>query len=362
MTLSAAFAARVGDFVLEADLAAADELVVLYGPSGSGKTVTLRALAGLQPVERGRIEIGGRVVVDAAAGIHLPPQERRVGYVVQEPALFPHLDVRRNVLMGVERSREAHARYERLRAMLRIYGLDGRRPHQLSGGQGQRVALARALVRPTEALLLDEPFSALDEALREEMRGELLRLRRELGLPILFVTHDLREAHLLGDRIAVLDQGRVLQFGRRDEVFRRPRSRRVAELTGVRNIVSGVVEGDRVVVGGLALALPPDRPPPAGGGRVDVGVRAERCILRRLDPDAALPRNCFAARVVEDLAFGNAHLLRLEPEGPGPAVLVEVASRPYEVLGVASTRRWVVELPPADLQVMPADGPPPVRQ
>ena len=360
MTLTAAFGTRVGDFDLEVDLAAADELVVLYGPSGSGKTVTLRALAGLQPVERGRIEIGGRVVVDAAAGLHLPPQRRRVGYVVQEPALFPHLDVRRNVLIGVERSREAHARYARLCAMLHIGGLDERRPHQLSGGQSQRVALARALVRPTEALLLDEPFSALDEALREEMRGELLRLRRELGLPILFVTHDLREAHLLGDRIAVLDGGRVLQFDRRDEVFRRPLGRRVAELTGVRNIVAGRVEGGRVVVRGLALALPADRPPPAGAVRVDVGVRAERCILRRLDPDGVLPQNCFVAGVVEDLAFGNAHLLRLEPEGRGPAVLVEVASRPYEVLGVASTRRWVVELPPADLQVMQPDESPAV--
>ena len=356
MTLRAAFSTRAGDFGLEVDVAAADELVVLYGPSGSGKTVTLRALAGLQRVDRGRIEIGGRVVVDVAAGVERPPQQRRVGYVVQEPALFPHLDVRRNVLIGVERSPEAHARYERLRAMLRVAGLDGRRPHQLSGGQAQRVALARALVRPTEALLLDEPFSALDEALREEMRGELLRLRRELGLPILFVTHDLREAHLLGDRIAVLDGGRVLQFDRRDEVFRRPRSRRVAELTGVRNILAGRVEGSRVVVNGLALALPPGRPPPAAG-RVDVGVRAERCVLRRLDPDGALPDNCFVAGVVEDLAFGNAHLLRLEPEAAGPAVLVEVASRPYEVLGVASARRWVVELPPADLLVMPPAGP-----
>ena len=357
MTLRADFGSRVGDFGLEVGIEAADELVVLYGPSGSGKTVTLRALAGLQRVERGRIEIGGRVVVDVAAGVERPPQERRVGYVVQEPALFPHLDVRANVLVGVERSPEAHARYERLRAMLHIGGLDGRRPHQLSGGQSQRVALARALVRPTEALLLDEPFSALDEALREEMRGELLRLRRELRLPILFVTHDLREAHLLGDRIAVLDEGRVLQFDSRDEVFRRPRSRRVAELTGVRNILAGRVEGSRVVVRGLALALPDDRRPPPGTGRVDVGVRAERCVLRRLDPDGALPENCFVAQVVEDLAFGNAHLLRLEPEAAGPAVLVEVASRPYEVLGVASARRWVVELPPADIQVMPPAGP-----
>jgi molybdate transport system ATP-binding protein len=356
VTLRAAFEARVGDFDLAVDLSADDELVVLYGPSGSGKTVTLRAIAGLQPVASGQVEIGGRVVVDTATGVELPPQQRRVGYVVQEPALFPHLDVRRNVLVGVERSAEARARYEQLCAMLHIEGLDERRPHQLSGGQQQRVALARALVRPTEALLLDEPFSALDEALREELRAELLRLRRELGLPILFVTHDLREAHLLGDCIAVLDEGRVLQFDRRDEVFRHPRSRRVAELTGVRNIVAGRFEGGRAVVRGLALTLPEDAPPALDeGSALDVGIRAERCILRRLDPEQPLPPNCFVALVAEDLAFGNAHLLRLEPEGPGPTVLIEVASRPYEVLGVASQQRWVVELPPGDLQLMPAE-------
>jgi molybdate transport system ATP-binding protein len=217
------------------------------------------------------------------------------------------------------------------------------------------VALARALVRPIEALLLDEPFSALDEALREELRAELLRLRRELRLPILFVTHDLREAYLLGDRIAVIDEGRVLQFDSRNEVFQHPRSRRVAELTGVRNIVTGRFEEGRVVVCGLALTLTKDATPVPKGRLLDVGIRAERCILRRLDPDASLPSNCFVALVVEDFAFGNTHLLRLEPEGPGPAVFVEVASRPYEVLGVSSQQRWVVELPPGDLQLMPAE-------
>ncbi len=134
--------------------------------------------------------------------------------------------------------------------------------------------------------------------------------------------------------------------------------RRVAELTGVRNIVSGRVEDGRVLVRGLALTIPEDAAPSGGpaveGSAVDVGIRAERCILRRLDPDATLPPNCFVALVVEDLAFGNAHLLRLVPEGPGPTVLIEVASRPYEVLGVASQPRWVVELPPGDLQLMPA--------
>ena len=352
MTLRVDIRARAGSFALEVAFDAANELVVLYGNSGAGKTLTLSCIAGLTRPDAGQIELGGRVAFDAAAGIDVAPQDRHVGYVVQTTALFPHMTVRRNVLLGVERSPEAAQRFERLRALLGIEDLDERRPHELSGGQQQRVALARALVRPTDALLLDEPFSALDDALRADLRAELLRLRAEYELPIVFVTHDLREAHLLADRVAVLDGGRVLQFGARDEVFRRPASRRVAELTGTRNIFEGRAEGDRIVVAGLALRPSEDA---RASGPVDVAIRAERCNLRRLDPDGELPENCFVANVTHDLAFGNTHTLRLDPEGPGPHVEVEVASRPYEVLGVAERRRWVVELPAADLHVMPRD-------
>ena len=354
MTLRAEIAATVGEFDLAVEVEAADELVVLYGRSGSGKSLTLRAIAGLLRPRGGRIEIGGRSVFDAATGIDMPPQERRVGYVIQELALFPHLNVRRNVLIGLERDPGAPARYEQLTALLSIEGFDERRPHQLSGGQQQRVALARALVRPSDVLLLDEPFSALDEALRSDLRAELLRLRSELQLSIVFVTHDLREAHLLADRIAVLDDGRVLQFGDRDEVFRRPTSRRVAELMGIANLFEGEIRGDRVVVAGLPLSA--SLPAAAATPTVDVAIRAERCILRRVDPDGELPENCFVASVTGDLAFGNTHTLQLEPEGVGPSIAVEVASRPYEVLGIASQARWVVELPASDLHVMPRVG------
>lgn len=349
MTVEVEIGGAIGAFAYDVAFSAGDELLVLYGHSGAGKTVTLRAVAGLERPQRGRIAIAGAAVFDAARGISRPPQARRTGYVVQDAALFPHLDVRHNVLIGVEHSAEARRRWADLRTLLRIEELDERRPHQLSGGQQQRVALARALVRPTDVLLLDEPFSALDDSLREGLRSELVRLHRELALPILFVTHDLREAHLLADRIAVIDDGRILQVDARDRVFRRPLSRRVAELTGVRNLWPGSADGRHVVVAGLPLRLPDDS---RLTGAVDVGIRSERCNLRRLDPDGALPENCFVASVVEELAFGNTHTLVLEPEAVGPRVLVEVAARPYEVLHVADVRRWVVELPPDDLQVM----------
>jgi molybdate transport system ATP-binding protein len=349
MTLRAGFSGHAGDFAYDVAIEAENELLVLYGHSGAGKTITLRTIAGLARPDAGTIEIGGRMVFDHASGIDEPPQRRRAGYVVQEVALFPHLTVERNVLIGVEDSGDARARWGQLRDALHLDGFDARRPHELSGGQQQRVALARALVRPVEVLLLDEPFSALDDALRADLRAELKRLQRDFGIPIVFVTHDLREAHLLADSVAVMDQGRVMQLGARDEVFQHPTERRVAELTGVRNLFEGHATGGRVIVDGLELALP------ANGvdGPVDLGIRSERCILRRFDPDDSPPGNCFVGRLVEELAFGNTHTLRFEPDGVGLRVEVEVAARPYEVLGVAGRDRWVIELPPEDLLVMP---------
>ena len=349
MTVEVAIAGLLGTFEYDVNLEAGGELLVLYGHSGAGKTLTLRAIAGLGGPDRGRIAIDDRPVFESAAGVDLPPQERRTGYVVQDPTLFPHLTVEENVLIGVEESPAAQERYRELQEVLHIGELDARRPHELSGGQQQRVALARALVRPTDVLLLDEPFSALDEELRQDLRSELVRLQRSLGVPILFVTHDLREAHLIADRIAVMDEGRVLQLAPREVVFSEPATRRVAELTGVRNLFQGTIEDGHVRVEGFSLRL-------AGvdaSGPVDVGIRSERCNLRRFDPDDELPPNCLVANVVEDLAFGNTHTLRLVPEGAGPTVEVEVAVRPYEVLGVAGRSRWVVELPAADLQIMP---------
>ncbi len=350
--LTADFRLSLGAFALDAQFTAEDETVVLFGHSGSGKSLTLATIAGLRRPDEGRIVIGERVLFDSARRIDVPPQHRGVGYVVQQLALFPHLSVADNITYGLG-SLDRPARAARVGELLDLFGLGGfeaRRPSQLSGGQQQRVALARALARPTAALLLDEPFSALDEALRRDLRVELARIRTEHGIPLVFVTHDLREAYLLGDRIAVLDSGTILQCAPRAEVFERPASRRVAELTGVTNILRGLAAADgTVAVEGLALQ-------PRGvvrAGPVDLAIRAERCVLRRLDPTGALPENCFVATVTQDLAFGNTHTLRLAPETVGPVIEVEVASRPYDVLGIATTPRWVVELPAADLHSMP---------
>jgi molybdate transport system ATP-binding protein len=367
MTLEFDASLRLGTFAYEAVLGAREEILVLFGHSGAGKSVTLQAIAGLLKPDRGRISIDGRVVFDSAAGIDLPPQERQVGYVVQDLALFNHMTVRQNVAFGLPRGRPA-ARVDELLTLLGIEPLANRRPPSLSGGQQQRVALARALAREGRLLLLDEPFSALDESLRSSLRQELLRLRRDLGLTIVFVTHDLREAHLLADQLAVFDEGRLLQSGPRETVFRRPVSARVAALTGVANIMPARVRSQDSACTLLDLAgarlrcarYPGDQPL-GPGDEVDVAIRAERVNLRR--PGAAeRVDNLIEAQIVDEFAYGSTHTLHFAPLRPGPPRLeVEIAARPYEVLDVAHRRQWLLELPAADLHLMPrqAAAPPP---
>lgn len=356
---------RLGPFVLDIDFETGPGITVLYGHSGSGKSMTLKSIAGLARPDSGRIVFGGQVLFDASAGVDLAPHHRPAGLVTQGNTLLPHLDVQGNVEFGIHDMprRERAARATELLSMFGLLGFEHRKPRSLSGGQQQRVAIARALARQSRLLLLDEPFSALDDALRNSMRRELLRLRTELGLTILFVTHDLREAHFLADRIAVFDGGRVLQLGTREDVFRRPASRRVAELTGVANIWEGVVthvapEAVTITVEGASLRTAPSARAFVPGERVHAVVRAERVNLRRDMQAASSPRNLIPAEIVAEFAYGSSHVLQLQPEGPGPRIEVEIAARPYEVLNIASRKLFNVEIDPADIHLVPGeDGP-----
>ena len=356
MTLEFAARAQLGDFSYDARFEAGNEIVVLFGHSGAGKSLTLQLIAGLLQPEEGRIAIGGEAVFDSGTRLNLPPQERRIGYVVQDLALFPHMTVAENVAFGMT----GEGRAERLAEVLDLMHLGDfrdRKPRSLSGGQQQRAALARALAREASLLLLDEPFSALDESLRVELRRELIRLRSELDLSVIFVTHDLREAHLVADRLAVFDAGRLLQFDGRERVFRAPANRRVAELTGVANILRGRVAAARdgvltVEAGGASLRAPaPNGWRPGEGESVDIAIRAERVNLRRLDADDPGQPNLLRGTIREELAYGATHTLRFE-SALGGTVEVEIAARPYEVLGVAGQKSWTLELPPEDLHVM----------
>ena len=363
MTLEFSARKRLGAFSYEADFSAGDELVVLFGHSGAGKSITLAMIAGLLRPDAGRIELDGRLLFDSASSIDMQPQSRNTGYVVQDLALFPHMSVAENVAFGMPPGSDRHERVQELLAMFRLDGFESRRPRTLSGGQQQRVALARALARDARVLLLDEPFSALDESLRADLRRELLRLKERLALTIVFVTHDLREAHLLADKLAVFDNGRLLQFGTRDEIFRQPLARRVAELTGVTNILPASIrridEGYALVdTNGIELrCCVPAASTLRVGDAADVAIRAERVILRRSVPAEQGLSNFIEANLVSEAAYGASHTLEFATATSTPlAFEVEIAARPYDVLGIAHQKAWTLELPPDDMHLMAAGG------
>ena len=219
------------------------EVLALVGPSGSGKTTVLRAIAGLYQPENGRIACAGSTWFDSVRRVHLSPQQRRVGFVFQDYALFPHLTVAGNVgaaINGLSAS-ERDKRVESLLERVNLSGLDQRRPYALSGGQQQRVAIARALARDPDVLLLDEPFSAVDQVTRRKLRRELAELRQTLNIPVVLVTHDLEEAGMLADRLCILSRGRTLQTGPPFDVMRRPESVAVARLVDLVNLFEGEV-------------------------------------------------------------------------------------------------------------------------
>jgi molybdate transport system ATP-binding protein len=218
------------------------ELLAVVGPSGAGKTSLLRILAGLMRPQSGRVTVGGQVWCDTASGVFLPPRHRHVGLVFQHYALMPHLSALDNVALALLHLPAPRRREQAAQWLLRVRlgpELHGRRPAQLSGGQQQRVAVARALAREPRLLLLDEPFSAVDQMSRQGLYTLLADLRRELHIPIVLVTHDLSEARLLADTLVVMDGGQVLQQGSPAQLYRAPRNARVADLVGLQNRFHG---------------------------------------------------------------------------------------------------------------------------
>ncbi len=222
----------VNGFTLNADWEIGNELAVLFGYSGAGKSLTLRMIAGLMRPDRGSVRLNGRPLFDSSSGVDLPPQARSFGYVFQDLALFPHMTVRNNILYGAH-GMDRDERWDRMEEMIglfRLSGLEDKLPPDISGGQKQRVALARALIRKPAALLLDEPFSALDNPLRRDMQRFLKEIHREFPIPVVLVTHDISEARAIADRIIVYCNGAVLQAGEASDVFARPATPAVGRL------------------------------------------------------------------------------------------------------------------------------------
>jgi spermidine/putrescine ABC transporter ATP-binding subunit len=257
------------------------EFFGLLGPSGSGKTTLLRAIAGFVDLDKGEIMIDGQDVKD------IPVHRRDIGMVFQNYALFPHMSVFDNVAFGLSVRRVGRSETEqRVKAMLglvRLAGLEERKPRQLSGGQQQRVALARALITRPRVLLLDEPLGALDKRLRQEMQVELKQIQRDVGITTIFVTHDQEEALTLSDRIAILNQGNIIQAGPPDQVYERPQTAFAASFLGDANFFPGRVAGNAGELGCIETDLHGTLVTrdlmPANGTRVVLAVRPEKCLL-----------------------------------------------------------------------------------
>jgi putative spermidine/putrescine transport system ATP-binding protein len=302
---------RYGDFLAVDDLSLTvedGEFLILLGPSGCGKTTTLRLLAGFIEATSGRMRIGGRDVTQE------PPYRRNLGLVFQNYALFPHLTVFENVAFGLRRrnvpAAEIASRVAEALALVRLDAHGQRMPRQLSGGQQQRVAIARALVIRPDVLLLDEPLSNLDAKLRLEVRQELRRLQRTLGMTTIMVTHDQDEAMSLGDRLVVMNAGRVQQTGKPTEIYEKPANRFVASFIGRANLIPGRSDGANgrfVAASGLTLACAQ-----AGNGGNLLMVRPERVALSAGRPSG---ENVIAAKVEEAAFMGPFQEVELRLEG-----------------------------------------------
>jgi len=371
--LSVSLTKRLPDFTLDVTWDAADVVTGLFGPSGSGKTLTLDCLAGLARPDAGRIVLRDRVLFDAARGIDVPSRDRRLGYVFQGYALFPHLTASDNVAYGL-RGRPRDERRRRVADVIGRLGLSGleqRYPAQLSGGERQRVALGRALAPEPTLLLLDEPFSALDLPRRRALRDDLARVLRDWGTAAVVVTHDFTEAYRLADRIVVYEAGRVVQAAPRAELLWQPASEAVARIMGIPNVLHGTVvkaTPDRIQLRWrdqiLEAVNSPTRsylPPPETP--IAFFIRPEYVRLIRKDRGPADPghhMNLMTGVVVADEDFGTTWLLRIRLDAPGPPaqgdhdLQVEVPHLVHEILEIERDRRWEFSIHRGSIHVLPA--------
>jgi iron(III) transport system ATP-binding protein len=295
-------------------------LTCLLGPSGCGKTTVLRLAAGLEALQLGVITIGERIVADANDGRQVPPEQRGVGLMFQDYALFPHLTVIENITFGL--TEKSPARLDWVRGALERMGIEDRAdsyPHTLSGGEQQRVALLRALAPRPQVLLLDEPFSGLDVTLRAQVREQTLGLLQETGVTTLMVTHDPEEAMFMADRILVMRDGRIVQAGKPRETYFRPLDAFVAALFGPINRLNGVVQGGRVEtpLGWF------DAPDLADGTPAQILIRPEGLALSRVDADAPSANTML---VVSARLIGRSSHLRL-CRGAGTAENIHLHAR-----------------------------------
>ncbi len=344
---------RFGNFVALDDVTLEvreGEFMTFLGPSGCGKTTCLRLISGFERPTSGSVLLDGQDVT------FIPPYQRDVNQVFQSYALFPHLNIFDNIAFGLRMKKtppvEAKERVEQVIDITSLKGFENRKPSELSGGQRQRVALARAIVCRPKVLLLDEPLSALDAKLRDQMRIELKRLQKKLGITFVFVTHDQEEALTMSDRIAVLNKGKVEQVGTSWEIYHRPSTKFVASFIGDTNIVEADVLGpdhDRILVraeGGLLLRLAKPQQPTEG--QVLISLRPEKITLTRDTPPG---ENVFKATIESEIFKGATDELIIRTEG-GLELSAMMANETREESDLSPGESVYCRLHPEDIVIL----------
>ena len=334
-------------FLLDVSFAMPAGITILFGASGSGKTSVLRGITGLTRPDGGRIEIDGHVLFDSGAGVNVPVERRNIAYVAQRLALFPHLTVDQNVRYGLARVApgERDRRVGRVLESFHIAHLRNRRPGALSGGEQQRVALARALVTDPRALLLDEPLSALDHATQTRIMDDLRAWNRERRISILYVTHAHREVFALGDRVIVLEGGRVQTQGTPHDVLDAPAHRSLALIAGFENVFDARVVSSRSDLGTMVCRIDgTDIEVPysgaAAGEDVRIAVRAGDILVAGEEPRALSARNVLDGRIRSLHREGATMIARVDA---GPGFHVHLTPGACESLALADGRRvWLV--------------------
>jgi putrescine transport system ATP-binding protein len=338
----------------------AGEFFALLGPSGCGKTTLLRMLAGFEAPDEGRILLGDKDIAQAL------PHERPINMMFQSYALFPHISVRDNIAFGLKRAGMVRAdidtRVSEMVALVKLEGLEKRKPDQLSGGQRQRVALARALARRPQLRLLDEPLAALDKKLRESTQGELMELQRRLGMTFIIVTHDQEEAMTMASRIGVMNAGKLAQVATPRELYEAPRSRWIAEFVGGVNLFDGefkLRDGHRLVIatrdaGTLVVAEPRE---PVGGTKLSVAIRPEKVKLSRPGPVSEAGRETAINRldgVIADVCYlGGSTTYKVKLDAGGMVQASVANSARLDVDAYSLNQHVVAWFTPDDCVVLP---------
>ncbi len=338
MSLSAEITKDFGGFMLDVRLEAGNEVLALLGASGSGKSLTLQTIAGIFTPDKGRIILDGRTLFDSQEHINLPPQKRHCGLMFQSYALFPNMTAEQNLLAPVH-SLPKHERTSLAASMLELFGLSEVRKHypsQLSGGQRQRTALARMLLAKPGIIMLDEPFSALDQHIRQDTEGYLRLVFKDFGGTVLLVSHDSGEVFRLSDRVAVINDGRIEASGTKHEIFTSPPTRTAAILTGCRNISRAERSGHNEIFAsdwGISLRLP------LREGIRFVGI-SSRDIRPCSDTVGANIFRCNVAGVIEDTA---SFTVTLRPEGACGSLCMDVPKDQWAVISSDSMNIYLPE-------------------